>query len=34
MTIFSGQKQRVKLENDIISSWNEVLAGVPQGSEL
>ena len=30
----SYQKQRVKLESDIIASWNEVLAGVPQGSKL
>ena len=28
------RKQRVKLENDIISSWSGVLAGVPQGSKL
>jgi hypothetical protein len=30
----SDSKQRVKLEDDIFSSWDEVLAGVPQGSKL
>ena len=30
----SDRKQRVKLENDIFSCWDEVSAGVPQGSKL
>jgi hypothetical protein len=29
----SDRKQRVKLENDIFSSWDEVSEGVPQGSK-
>ena len=30
----SDRKQRVKPESDIISCWNEVLVGVPQGLKL
>ena len=30
----NDRKLRVKLENDIFSSWDEISAGVPQGSKL